>query len=76
MIYIDIIATNEPDSIEVTGKKDHKWVGLHDAMSKPKIGLFQFFTILRFLNTAYGKLNKQEGDTEVLAKGEVAGEEA
>ena len=75
MIYIDIIATDEQDSIDFVPKKDHKFIGLHDGMQKRRVTLYQLWTIIRFLNTAYGKLNKQEGDTEVIAKGEVADQE-
>ena len=37
MIYIDIIATDTKDCIETMATKDHKFVGLKDAMRKPKV---------------------------------------
>ena len=56
MIYIDIIAVDEDDAIEITGKKDHNWVGLHDSLSKPKVSLWQLWNIKKFIEKAYVKL--------------------
>ena len=59
MIYLDIILTDEEDSIEITGKKDHKWMGLKDLLKKPKVSLWQLYRIKKFLETSYERLNKE-----------------
>ena len=68
MIYIDIIATDTEDSLDfIEGKKDHKWVGFHDGVSKPKIGLWQLWNIKKFIEKAYEKL--EAGRSEAIIKG-------
>ena len=58
MIYLDIILTDEEDAIEITGKKDHRWVGLKDLIKKPRVSLWQLYRIKKFLETSYERLNK------------------
>lgn len=62
MIYLDIILTDEPDAIDITGNKDHQWMGLKDVLKKPRVSLWQLYRIKKFLETSYERLNK---DTEV-----------
>jgi hypothetical protein len=60
MIYLDIILTDEEDAIEITGTKDHRWVGLKDLMKKPKVSLWQLYRIKKFLETSYERLNEDQ----------------
>ena len=79
MIYIDIIATDEKDSFEIKGKKDHKWLGFQDGLRKPKVGLWQLWNIKKFIEKAYEKLERERTITKELqdsagsSKGEVVG---
>jgi len=59
MIYLDIIVTDTEDSIEITGKKDHQWMGLHDVLKKPKVSLWTLYRLKKFLETSYERLNKE-----------------
>lgn len=63
MIYLDIIATDEPDSLEITGSKDHQWMGLKDTLNKPKLSLWKLWGLKKFIETSYERLNK-EPETE------------
>lgn len=73
MIYIDIIATDEPDSIEITGTKDHKWMGLKDTLNKPKVSLFMLYRLKKFIETSYDRLNKTSEGVEIQGISENTG---
>ncbi len=66
MIYLDVILTDEPDAIEITGKKDHKWLGLKDVLKSPKVSLWTLYRLKKFLETSYERLNSIQSEVSNL----------
>lgn len=74
MIYLDVILTDEPDAIEITGTKEHQWMGLKDVLKKPKVSLFMLWRLKKFLETSYERINKGTEDAKGLyVQGKIRG---
>lgn len=74
MIYLDVILTDEPDSIEITGTKEHQWMGLKDVLKTPKVSLFMLWRLKKFLETSYERINKATEETQNLyVQGKIRG---